>query len=129
MGETEIVKPKGPKGVWCPLWRRECIKVCHTCKLWLPVEMTARHPQTGEVNQKVWDCAFNHAILVQLDTGRRVERVAAETERAGKQTEKVRASLMALAMQAEQLAAPSGPAQQLIEEDPTNGGQNIDGRT
>lgn len=60
-------KPIEPKGLYCPLWRKDVSRVCHTCVLF--TKIGGVHPQTGEhIDQ--WLCAYNAAVLVGLDVAR-----------------------------------------------------------
>jgi hypothetical protein len=70
-------KPIEPKGLYCPLWRKDVSKVCHTCALFTKV--SGVHPQTGE-NIDRWMCAYNAAVLAALDTARAAHVGAAVTQ-------------------------------------------------
>jgi hypothetical protein len=66
-----------PAGVKCPLWRRECRKVCPTCR-WFKL-VRGRNPNTGE-NVDTWDCAISFLPVLQIETSQCVRSSAAATE-------------------------------------------------
>lgn len=57
---NEYVRPKNTSGMNCPLLNRPCLKTCHNCELWQPVELEA-----GGKTKVVWKCAFNWAVGIQ----------------------------------------------------------------
>lgn len=78
--KTDPQRPLGPADLLCPLWKKSCVKVCHTCPLWQPVEFQAVSP-TGEVGtERRWNCALAWNTIIGLDTGKRVEGLRAEHE-------------------------------------------------
>lgn len=54
-------KPKGPKDLYCPFWKKSMANVCHTCPLWTMVERTVEG-----YKEKHWSCAL--AFLVPVAT-------------------------------------------------------------
>ena len=51
-------------GTYCPLWRKSCHKVCHTCKWYNLVR--GKHPQTNEDVDR-WDCAMSLLPMLQIE--------------------------------------------------------------
>jgi hypothetical protein len=119
MEPHSVVKPIARADTWCPFWKQRTSKVCHTCAFYLPIAMEAKHPQ-GNERADVWDCAIKHQLLVQLDTGRRVERAAAEGEKTANEMHGFRRSVVGLVSALAQVPAPQLPPAQggkLIEQD------------
>lgn len=48
-----MAKPVNDSGMYCPLLRRPCSKVCHTCELWESYVVS----EGGQVEEQ-WRCAF-----------------------------------------------------------------------
>lgn len=71
-------KPHGPEDEWCPLWRKQCSKVCHTCKWWGKSHLTT-NPNTGE-NVELWDCAISRTVNWQIENAAAARHGAAATE-------------------------------------------------
>jgi hypothetical protein len=69
--------PRGDESSICPLHRKYCHKVCHTCPWWQHVRGT--NPNTGEEVDK-WDCAIALLPLLMLETSLQVRQGAAATE-------------------------------------------------
>lgn len=107
---SDIIRPRGPADLSCPLSGKSCAKVCHTCALWKPVEFTANHPQTGDRVEKLWDCSLSWTHTVGMDTGRRIEQVSAEMNMMRNEFAAFRASLIALVGQLARLPSPQAPA-------------------
>ena len=71
-------KPVHPNdGSICPLMRKACHKVCHTCKLYRHVR--GRHPQTGE-DIDHWDCTFGLLPTLQLESTQQMRQAGAAIE-------------------------------------------------
>ena len=66
-----------PEGVYCPLWRRECRKVCPTCR-WFKL-VRGRNPNTGE-DIDTWDCAISFMPVLQIEAASAARSGAAATE-------------------------------------------------
>lgn len=62
-------------GSMCPLWRKACVRVCHTCELWGHV--VGSNPQTGE-HMDAWRCAFKMQLYLSMEATR-VGRQTVET--------------------------------------------------
>lgn len=54
-------KPRGPKDLYCPWWKKPMYNVCHTCPLWTMVER-----KNGDYLEQHWSCAV--AFLVPILT-------------------------------------------------------------
>lgn len=106
-------KPPGPKDTYCPIARGWCHKTCQSCVFWRSVEMTSRDPQTGEHRDRVWDCVHAWNYTLQLDTGRRAERAAAEAASLRNEFGRFHTSILALVMKLSQLNPPPSPPTQL----------------
>jgi hypothetical protein len=44
--------PRGPENQFCPDWKKVMSKVCHTCPLWMSVDVTVDNKNISE-----WRCA------------------------------------------------------------------------
>lgn len=107
--------PPGPKDKYCPIARGWCHKVCQSCVFWRSVEMTATDPQTGERRERVWDCAQAWNYAIQLDTGRRAERAAAEAAALRNEFGRFHTSILALVIRLSQLNPPEAQKPEFLE--------------
>lgn len=57
-------KPINTSGMHCPLWRKPCVKVCHTCELY--EHLRGKHPQTGQ-DMDTWICAYRAHTYLQTE--------------------------------------------------------------
>ena len=57
-------KPANRSGMTCPLWRKPCAKVCHTCEFW--EQIRGKHPQTGH-DMDHWGCTLKLHTLLQIE--------------------------------------------------------------
>lgn len=64
---TGTEKPRRLPGSYCPLWRKDVSKVCHTCELYTALPVTERGNPANEFTN--WGCAFNHALTISRDFG------------------------------------------------------------
>lgn len=48
------LKPQNQSGMTCPLLKKPCGEVCHTCEFWEPLQVTI----TGQGDTQMWKCAF-----------------------------------------------------------------------
>lgn len=70
-------KPLGPADEFCPLYRKPCNKVCHTCKWWGWIRVENRN--TGqEIDQ--WDCAMNRMVQWSMEGAFEARHGASATE-------------------------------------------------
>lgn len=59
------MKPKhADDGMFCPWWRKPCVKVCHTCEMWEQVR--GKHPQTGQ-DIDHWSCTMKLHTMLQIE--------------------------------------------------------------
>lgn len=65
MSQTAQKPRAADNGLYCPLWRKACCKVCHTCPWWQLVR--GRNPQTG-ADLDDWGCAIAHMPLLTIAT-------------------------------------------------------------
>lgn len=60
-----MTKPKhADDGMYCPLWRKQCVKVCHTCEFWAHVR--GKNPQTGQ-EMDHWACTHNMLTYLSIE--------------------------------------------------------------
>lgn len=71
--------PHGPKEVWCPLWKREMAKVCHTCAFWKRISTTNK--ATGETEDH-WECAISLLPALLIENGLQTRQAGAAVESA-----------------------------------------------
>lgn len=83
--------PLGPKELYCPMWRKPMSKVCHTCPLWVKVQMT--NPNTG-LHIDNWQCALSWAPYTQLEAANQTRITGEELKR---QSEKLNEACAAMA--------------------------------
>lgn len=49
---------------WCPLWRKKCVSVCHTCEWWQHVR--GKHPQThADIDH--WACSISMMVVLSIE--------------------------------------------------------------
>lgn len=70
-------KPIAVKGEFCPLWRRDVSKVCHTCAWFSRIEGV--HPQTGE-RVDMWKCAISLQVIATLEAAKAATMGGATTQ-------------------------------------------------
>ena len=70
-------KPHAPKGSFCPLWRKDVSKVCHTCE-WF-TQVRGRNPQS-EVVLDQWGCAIAWGPTLLINAAQEARQGAAATE-------------------------------------------------
>ena len=59
-----MTKPINTSGGYCPLWKKQTSKVCHTCELWDHVR--GKHPQSG-ADLDHWACAFKMHTMLSIE--------------------------------------------------------------
>jgi len=69
--------PPGPKGLWCPFWQKEQIKVCGTCPLWIQVR--GKDPNTGAEHDH-WNCSLAWLPTLLIENAKETRQGAAATE-------------------------------------------------
>lgn len=70
-------KPQAPKGSYCPLWRKDISKVCHTCEWYTMVR--GQHPQTEQIIDQ-YGCAMAWAPTLLVNAAKEARQGAAATE-------------------------------------------------
>jgi hypothetical protein len=68
------MKPVCDTQDYCPLWRKPCKKVCHTCHWY--TQIRGSHPQTG-VEMDEWKCAIALMPILTIETSRVVNQTNA----------------------------------------------------
>lgn len=59
------MKPKhADDGMHCPLYRKACVKVCHTCEFWDHIR--GKNPQTGQ-DIDYWACTMKMHTMLQIE--------------------------------------------------------------
>lgn len=73
-------KPRAAKGTFCPLWRKDKSKVCHTCEFW--VRLYGRNPNPKDPhNPDViddWRCAVSWGPVLQTQLAYEVACISKE---------------------------------------------------
>lgn len=70
-------KPIAPKGTYCPLWRKDVSKVCHTCEWYTLIR--GKHPQSEEMIDQ-WGCAMAWGPILMINAAHEARQGAAATE-------------------------------------------------
>lgn len=90
------MKPKhADDGMHCPLWRKACVKVCHTCELWAHV--AGKHPQTG-ADIDHWACTMRMQTLVGIENTMAQRQTAASVDALRKEVREANDQGMASAL-------------------------------
>lgn len=71
------MKPKAAAGMFCPLWRKDVSKVCHSCA-WFSC-VSGVHPQTGDRLER-WECAVTAQVIATLEAARASHSTADVTQ-------------------------------------------------
>lgn len=71
-------KPRRPSGMFCPLWRKDVSKVCHTCDWWHSIAVLD-DPNTMAVRAE-WGCALVLSVIAQRSMHSAIDGVQAATE-------------------------------------------------
>jgi hypothetical protein len=71
--------PRGPEDLYCPMWRKAMVKVCHTCPWWQMVR--GKNPNTGEEIDD-WRCAVGLMPLGLLEVAHKTNQMGAAIESA-----------------------------------------------
>lgn len=71
-------KPIRPSGMYCPLWKKDVSKVCHTCDWWesIPVQEKT-NPMAVRAE---WGCVLKLAVMTQGSMHAAIDGVQAATE-------------------------------------------------
>lgn len=70
-------KPVAAKGTYCPLWKKDVSKVCHTCEWFVPVK--GKHPQSEEIIDQ-WKCAIAWGPMLLINAAHQAHQGTAATE-------------------------------------------------
>lgn len=70
-------KPPAPKGMRCPLERKDVSRVCHYCAWYTEIKGT--HPQTGAPIEQ-WMCAQTAVVLTTLEAAKAANEGGAVTQ-------------------------------------------------
>lgn len=65
-------------GTHCPLWRKPCVKVCHTCEWWF--QTRGKNPQTN-ADMDHWSCAIALLPILQIETTQAQFRTTATVDK------------------------------------------------
>jgi len=96
--------PRGPENLYCPLWQKTMVKVCHTCPLW--IQLRGKNSNTGlEVDE--WVCSLASLPMLLIEN-------AQQTRQAGAATESMRNEIVKR-MDGVTPLFPEPPQQKLIE--------------
>lgn len=71
-------KPRRPPGIYCPLWRKDVSKVCHTCDWWQSLPVQDRANPAAVMEQ--WSCALVLSVIAQRSMHAAIDGVQAATE-------------------------------------------------
>ena len=111
------MKPIHPDdGSYCPLWRKPCHKVCHTCRWWNLV--IGKHPQTN-ADVSRWDCAIALLPMLQIETTKAQRETSATMDALRKEVREadavVSGTLARVNDRIDMQARLGAPVQKLIE--------------
>ena len=58
---TTAEKPRATKGTFCPLWKKDKSKVCHTCEFWVRLYGRNPNPKDPHTVEMIddWRCAIS----------------------------------------------------------------------
>ncbi len=77
-GTTE--KPRASKGTFCPLWKKDKSKVCHTCEFW--VRLYGRNPNPKDPHNPdmidEWRCAISWGPILQTQMAYEISCISRE---------------------------------------------------
>ena len=74
---TETEKPRRKPGTFCPLWRKDVSKVCHTCEFYIAVR--GKNPQSEEEFDR-WGCAWSFVPLLLIENAQQTRQAGAAIE-------------------------------------------------
>ena len=90
------MKPKhADDGSYCPLWRKPCVNVCHTCEWWDHIR--GKHPQTGQDTDH-WACAIKMIPLLSIENTLAQRQTTATVDSLRKEVQQANDAGMATAM-------------------------------
>lgn len=71
-------KPRRPTGTFCPLWRKDVSKVCHTCDWYQSIAVQA--PDNPTMVRAEWGCVLVLSVITQRSMHAAIDGVQAATE-------------------------------------------------
>lgn len=71
-------KPRRPAGTFCPLWRKDVSKVCHTCDWWHSIAV--QDESNPMAVRAEWGCAIVLSVMTQRSMHASIDGVQAATE-------------------------------------------------
>lgn len=84
-------RPKNLSGNWCPLWRKRCGAVCHTCEFWAPMDVV----EAG-VTRKEYRCAMVWNAMTAVMSHSRLDGIQRATEGVRNQFYEFKQSILGL---------------------------------
>lgn len=105
------MKPKHPDdGMACPLWRKACVKVCHTCEWWQHVR--GKNPQTGQ-DLDHWACSIAMQVMLSVENTMAQRQTTATVDHLRREVQQANdagmaSALMGLNRNVERLAGQDG---------------------
>ena len=90
------MKPRhADDGMLCPLWRKACVKACHTCEFWDHV--SGKNPQTG-AEMDTWACTLKMQTYLSIENTLAQRQTTASIDRFRDEVQKANDTGMANAM-------------------------------
>lgn len=86
-------KPQRDPGTYCPLWRRDVSKVCHTCEWYIKLEGT--HPQNGSRIDE-WGCSIAFMPILQIESSQQSRQAGASADKVATEVRKFHQSMVGL---------------------------------
>ncbi len=108
-------KPPAPKGMRCPLERKDVSRVCHRCAWYTEIKGT--HPQTGAQLEQ-WMCAQTAVVLTTLEAAKAATEGGAVTQELRNDMQRERQAQTRLLMSRplpQAMLAPAPPEPRQIE--------------
>lgn len=92
----EVEKPRRKPGSYCPLWRSDVSKVCHTCDWYTQVR--GKHPQSDEIIDH-WGCAIAFMPLLMVENSQMQRQTGSAVESFRNEMVKANQQMFAVAVQ------------------------------
>lgn len=89
-------KPRRSPGTFCPLWRRDVSKVCHTCEWFIHVR--GKNPQSMD-DIDHWGCAMSFMPLLMIENSQQQRQTGAAVESFRNEMVKANQQMLAVAVQ------------------------------
>lgn len=73
-------KPRAPKGMDCPHWKKDRSKVCHTCEFWVRLYGRNPNPKDPHTVETIddWRCAVSWGPVLQTQLAYEVACISKE---------------------------------------------------